>query len=544
MSSLEFRIPFRWRVAVNPARLLALAMLLAPPARADETAATAAPAATPLPLAQPSLRDVVRVTLQQQPEIRIAEQQVAVSRAVWQQARGQFDVILQAGISQRGDSAAISPMSQLLYGTGQTSLDTYTTNYYAAASKQFRFGMTTSASIQYNRVAQTALPAPYGQAVLVFSLVQPLLRGRGAESTAAPETAAKLQQEVTQLQLRYTISVRLRDTCIAYWNYVAAHQSVGRWLEAQERAQQLLADEQKLVQSGEHPASSLKLLAANLAEVAASAGEAERQRLVARQALGVAMGLPWEQLDRIGPPSDDFAKVAENSLPTAEQLGPLIKDSLARRADVLAAGTAIGSAQVAARAAQRALEPRLDVQADLGYAGLAEGSDAAPFFTAPYQNVSGVNFFAGLSLQYPVQNNAARGLLAQRQAEQAQAVLLRDNQSRQISSQVALLLASVVQAVRTLNSAEAAVAAYEGAVADEHKKLRAGLSTVFDLVQVQSRLNNAAQSALLARSRVATLIAAARFETGTLLSTQGTQSSINLDQLTVFPTVGSGTAGK
>lgn len=517
-------------------RILSLALLLATPARASQTAPDIAASA----LARPSLRDVVSFTLQQQPEIRIAETQVAASRALVRQARGQFDVILQAGLGQRGDSLAITPMSQLLYGSGLTSLNTYTTNYYAGATKQFRFGMTASASIQYNRIAQTALPVPYGQAVLVLSVVQPLLRGRGAESTAASETIANLQQEVSHLRLLYTISLRVRDTAIAYWNYVAAQQSVVRWAESEERAQQLMADEQRLVQSGEHPASSLKLLAANLAEVTATYLEAEQKRLEARQALGVAMGLSWEQLERIGPPHDDFATVDASSLPTAEQLGLLIKDSWTRRADVLAADTAIDTARIATRAAQRALEPRLDAQADLGYAGLAEGDGAAPFFAAPYQNVSGVNFFLGLNMQVPVQNNAARGLLAQRQAEQSQATLLRDNQRRQIGAQVALLAATLAQAVRSLNSALAAVAAYEGAVADECKKLRAGLSTIFDLVQVQSRLNTAAQSALVARLRVATLIVALRFETGTLLSPspQRAEGTIDLEQLTFVPAAG------
>lgn len=50
-----------------------------------------------------------------------------------------------------------------------------------------------------------------------------------------------------------------------------------------------------------------------------------------------------------------------------------------RRADVLAAIAQLRGTQVLLSAARRALDPQLDLQVNLGYAGLAEGSDAAPF---------------------------------------------------------------------------------------------------------------------------------------------------------------------
>lgn len=530
--SFHSRPTDRWRFR-HGQQLLGLLVLLS-------VASPAAGQTTPRDLPdRPSLREVVRWTLLQQPEIKLAEQQVVASRGALQQALGQFDFTLEAGISQRGDYAPISPLQQLTYGNPNRSLNTYTTNYYASASKQFSWGMTTSLSIQINRVDQNALLASYAQSVLVFSVVQPLLHGRGAESTAAAERAAKLQQEASQLQLRHVIAARLRDSCIGYWNYAAAHKSVERWVEAEERAKRLLLDEQRLVQAGEHPASSLKLLTANLSEVAVARADAERQRLEAQQGLGLAMGLRWEQLTGLGPPSDDFVAISADGLPSDRSLQALIQAAWERRPDLLAASTTIRTNQVLVRAAQRALQPQLDAEVDLGYAGLAEGSDAGPFFTAPYQNVAGVNFFAGLSLKYPAQNNAARGAAVQRQAEQARAVLTRDNLQRQIGAAVALLAGSLRIAVHGLESSEATVAAYQDAVEDERKKVRAGLSTIFELVQVQTRLNSSEQSALSARARVATLICQARFETGTLLTTHGADFAINLDQLSTFP----GTAG-
>ncbi len=532
-------IPVRGHQSVRIfARVLAIGILLLEPLHLRIPVASCTPStespAVPDPL---SLIDAVKVMLILQPEIRIAEQQVLWNRSLVQQALGQFDVNLQAGLSQRGDTVPISPLAQLTYQSGQQSLSTYTTNYYAAASKQFRFGMTSSLSLQYNRVDQNALPAPYGQSVLVFSVQQPLLRGRGADSTAAVETAAKIQQEVSELQLRQAIAQRIRDVCVAYWSYVASSQQISRWTEAETRARDMLSDEQRLVQLGQHPASNLKLLSANLAELTAARSDAQRQALEARQALGLAMGLSWQQTMQLGTPSTDFGSLPESSLPPPDHLQALIQSAWTQRADVLAASAMIRAAQTQSRAAQRGTEPRLDAQVDLGYAGLAEGTGAAPFFTAPYQNVAGLNFFAGLNFQFPVQNNTAKGLMLQRTTEQAQAVLVRDNLQRQIGGTLAVLAASLRAAVLSQSSTEAAVIAYQGAVEDERKKVRAGLSTTFDLIQVQSRLNTASQNALLARARVASLVAQARYESGMLVVPRGDQTVLHLEQLTTFPSV-------
>lgn len=50
-----------------------------------------------------------------------------------------------------------------------------------------------------------------------------------------------------------------------------------------------------------------------------------------------------------------------------------------------------------------------------------------------------MNFFTGFTLQYPLQCNAARGEVVQRDAEQKRAILVRDNRGRQIGAAVALL---------------------------------------------------------------------------------------------------------
>jgi outer membrane protein TolC len=395
--------------------------------------------------------------------------------------------------------------------------------------------MNVGASIQINRIARTAQDPATAQSLLVFSLAQPLLRGRGASATAAAESAAKLDAEVSLQQARQTTAQRLRDACLAYFAYGAAYQSVTRWMEAEQRAKRLLDEEERLVRASEHPAADLKLLAANLADVSASRSNAEQLALEARQRLGVAMGLSWDEIERIGAPADDFVHISMPSALSGDALSQLIKTAWESRPDVLAADLQVRSADIRAYAARRTLLPKLDLQANLGYAGLSEGNGAAPFFTAPYERVSGVNFLAGLSLEYPLQNNAARGELAQRDAESKRAELIRDNLKRQIGAALALVSSTLRTALITLQNAEASVAAYREAVENERKKVRAGLTTLFDVIQIEGRLNLAEQNLLTARARVAALTAQLRYESGTMLIQKGKQFAVSPELLATPP---------
>jgi outer membrane protein TolC len=509
---------------------------------ADPSSTWAAPPADE-PAPSPSAADTlsllaaVRTTLAMQPAIHIAEQQVQVGRGVLQNASGQFDVNLQAAISQRGDSAQ-QPQS-LIAMTGQAaSRTTYTTNYLLGINTQFRWGMTASASVQVNRIAQSDTDPAYGQAQVVFSFVQPLLRGRGSSSSAAAEKAAAINVQAYQLQLRHSIAMAVRDTCLSYWAYAVAYQSVSAWLEAEERAKLLLSDEERLVQAKEHAPADLRTLAANLADVQTARTQAQQQALAARQALGLAMGLGWSQIERLPPPGDSLAEVTEEARPAAAQAAVLVNQAPERRADLLAAMAQVKSAGVLSYAARRAREPRLDLQVDLGYGGLSDSNDATALITPLGDHVLGVNFLTGLSFQFPLQNNAARGALLQQEAAQKQLALLEGNLHRQVQVAVAFALTSLHKAVAAQSSAQAAVAAYRDAVLNERKRVRAGLSTLFDVIQLETRLNNADQTALSARATVATALAQLRFESGTLISSSGQSVALDLATLTTVPGAG------
>lgn len=484
-------------------------------------------AAAPAKETEPALGilDAVRCTLQRHPEIRLAQEAVRASQGALEVASGSFDTNILSSLSQRGDPQPAQPSITTLFGT----------LFSVGLNQQFRWGMSAASSLQVSHLAQPGTDQSAGQARLLFALIQPLLRGRGASSAAASERAAEIDWRESELELQHTIAVQVFATAAAYWNYVAAREAVTIRQAAEDRADLLLAQENRLVKAREHAAAELKKLEANLADARAARIDAERQTLEARQALGVVMGLPWRESGSLPAPRDPFAVVPRGGVPPIEAVPRLVEAALKRRPDYLAAQTAIRAAQVRAIGARRNLEPQMDLSAQLGYAVPTAGSGMDMLLGPSGYGPAGVSFFTGLSFQLPLQNRAARGLLRQREAEQRRAEILLDDLRRRIGAALALSLESLRTEALRLESTQLAIAAYREAVSNERKRLRAGLSTIFDVLLTESRLTSAELNGTEARLRVAMALLRLRFESGTLIEPAGDWRTIGMDQLTRLP---------
>jgi outer membrane protein TolC len=481
-----------------------------------------------------SLLDAVKTTLARQPQIKVQEETVHFDRGVTENATGQFDWSVYGTLGDRGETLPQTHYYQSING----NLANLTTNVAATQlglAKQFRWGMSVRPTLSLSRTTLTGEDPASGTARVNFQVIQPLFRGRGASSVAALETAAKIAEEAAMLSLRHIIAQQIQATAAAYWSYREARDAVAILVGAEERARLLLTDEQSLVNAGEHPPADLKQLEANLADQQAALIEGKRAEGSARQALGLVMGLPWREIDALAPPSDAFFTIDDKTLPDTAAIARLIDLALARRNDLAAARATVRSAGVLTTAARRNLEPQLDLEVDLGYNGLSEGNGAATFFTPVYDRIGGVNFYGGLNMQFPVENHVARGVLVQAEATQKRFSIQSGDLDRIASSNVSIAVGNLRGSAYRLHSADQAVAAYRIAVENERKRQKAGLSTLFDVVQIETRLTTAETNALNARRDMALALTALRFETGTLIDGDPHGGGITLEQLTTLP---------
>ncbi|HEY6323907.1 MAG TPA: TolC family protein [Thermoanaerobaculia bacterium] len=484
------------------------------------------PAQAPDVAAAAGLLDVVRLLLENDPNLALAQSQVLAAQGVQRSATGKFDPLL---ANQLNAADLTAPLTETESGDRRTVQETL------SLTQLLRSGLSLTPQLSLLRVADTTLgPGLATVGTLAFTVRQPLLRGRGREVNAAAETAAGGEVAARRLDLVQTTAQRILTTTSQYWTVAAARRSLDILGASEGSARQLLEDTRKLVAVDLTPAAELVQVAANLAAKESSRIGGERALFQARQDLGKDVGLAPDRIAALPLPDAPLPTIAPESLPPAAA-GRLVETAIARRADVRAARQRLAESEVLLRAAENELEPQLDLLLSPGYSGLTSGTSPGSFFAAAYRHVPGAMLSFGFSLSWPVGNHAAQGDVIQAQAAREQSRLAVDVLVKGIGADVPSALDAVIQSVRQLERASGSVRLFEQAVANEEKKLRAGTSTLIDVITQRDRLTAAQQDEISARLALALALVQLRFQTGTLLTENGNWNELQAGSITTIP---------
>ncbi|PYQ77777.1 MAG: hypothetical protein DMG01_13685, partial [Acidobacteria bacterium] len=98
--------------------------------------------------------------------------------------------------------------------------------------------------------SNNALFNPQFNSNLSFAYVQPLLRNFRIDSTRQQLQVSKINRDISDVQLRATITNTLSNVRNAYWDYVFAVQSVEVATKSVTLAEQLVKDNQTRVEVG------------------------------------------------------------------------------------------------------------------------------------------------------------------------------------------------------------------------------------------------------------------------------------------------------
>lgn len=172
-------------------------------------------------------------------------------------------------------------------------------------------------------------------------------------------------------------------------------------------------------------------------------------------------------------------------------------------------------------AAQRDLDPTLDLILNAGYYGLDDENGYKGYHRAFYDTTSELNASVALNFSCPLGNHTASGILLQRHSEYNQTHIRILDLKRNIFSEVAVALQALSNAIHELETAARAVTSYEAAVENEVMKLKMGMSTAFKLVDLEDRRQNALLTELSARQRYADALIQLRLATGSLVAWYG-----------------------
>jgi outer membrane protein TolC len=401
------------------------------------------------------------------------------------------------------------------YTTSQTAgadiLNTISLTGNTGLSQNFKWGGG-NATLSWNnsRVAnsnQFATRNPTLNSGLTASFIQPLLRNFRVDSTRASLKVTRLNQQISENQLKATLTNTLSTVRNAYWDLVYAVQAVDAAQSSYDLATRLVQDNRTRVEIG------------TMAPIDVVQAEAEaatrRQTLVQAQATRRTAELALKRLIVSGT-EDDAWKSELNPVdrpafqPTPIDVDAAIRRALDQRTDVAQAKEQIAINDVQVKLLTDQTLPALDLTASYGVAGIGGTQYVRSGLGGSIQEVIPSGFGRALSslstptwnvavnFSYPIGTSSAEATLgrARIQVQQAQA------QVKQIELQIATEVTNAALTVQSnaerVQAASVARDLAQKRLEAENSKFEVGMSTNYFVVQAQRDLADAQNTELRA----------------------------------------------
>ncbi len=374
------------------------------------------------------------------------------------------------------------------------------------------------------------------RAVIGFDVELPLGRGRGVESAGAAERAANVDYEASLAAITHAASVSVYDTVLAYWNLVGAQQSLAAWEQSLDLQSRLVELTQALIDADELARVEITQAQARRADLQGQVDAARRRVYAARVDLARVIGL--EVVDGAQVPSAADSFPTPPPVPELERLafGSLPEQAVARRYDYRAARQLQESGKILLRAAEIDLAPDATLTLGLSTSGLDEDANVLDGLEgALFGRWVGPSAKVGLAVDWPLANNTQLGRLTQQDSLYRQRAISTVDLERTIKANVVLASGQLKEAAVEMQRNAEAVELYRTTVANELEKLRLGSSTVIDALYTEQRLTDATLALVASQLRYAQILAALRYESGTLISDQPDGKLVKADSLVTLP---------
>jgi outer membrane protein len=413
-------------------------------------------------------------------------------------------------------SATILPSSQTQLGTGGAAVsDTMTFNGGVAQSLPWGGGSFSAALNNFRRssTSNNALFNPLFQSTWSFAYTQPILRNFSIDSTRQQLAVTRINRDISDVQLRATITNTLSNVRNAYWDYVFAVQSVDVAQKSVDLAMKLVQDNQTrvevgtmapidVVQAQSQAATARQNLAAVLQTMRTS--ELVLKRLIVSGTEDSNWNATLDPVDR-----PDF-------VPQTIDLEAAIRNALSQRTDLEIAKKSMLENDVTLRFLRDQLKPQADlalsyVPQGLGGTQLNRQSNGTlgsnivstvpggitDAFSSLFHNQY-PQWTAQVNFSYPLGTSSQEASVARARIQLSQV----QAQVKQVELQVATDVTNAAVTARSnIERVQAAQAARELAqkqLEAEQSKFEVGMSTNYNVIQSQRDLATAQNNELQA----------------------------------------------
>jgi HAE1 family hydrophobic/amphiphilic exporter-1 len=341
---------------------------------------------------------------------------------------------------------------------------------------------------------------------------QPLLRNFKIDSNRQNILLTKVSQSITDLQLQQDVTSTSHNVRVAYYNLLGAIANMQVAQDTLDIAQQSYRDNQRRVEAGTIAKSDLITSEAEVAtdQEFVIEGEAGIQR--AEDNLRALIMNPTQQgFWTLTFNPTDQATMAPRSI----DVDAAIKNAFQNRTDIQALKKQIEGTDIRLKYAQNQKQPEIDLQARYGVTGIGGTQyqydtsgltnnvigTSVHSFGSVLQDVLDNNFrqwSVALNFSYPLGTSPMDALAAQTRIQRKQIDTSMSNLQLEVATAVRDAARSVETNLKRVESTSKAADLAQERLDNENKRFAVGLSTTFELQQVQRDLTSANQRKLQA----------------------------------------------
>jgi outer membrane protein TolC len=464
-----------------------------------------------------TLEDAVKLTLERNLDIAVQRLNPEISDLGIATARAAYFPALTSTLLAQGQTTAST--NSIGGGAAAVGVTNDAANWNGGLAQNLRYGGGSySLTLNNTRATSTSTVSLYNPSYTPLwsaQFTQPLLRNFATDSNRQQLQVSRLNRDISDVQLKSTITNTVSNVRNAYWDYVFAVQSVDVAKQSLDLANKQVEDNQTRVQVGTmapidvvqaqaQSASALQNLVVAQAQMRTS--ELALKRLIVSGTEDPNWNVTIDPVDR-----PDFR-------PEAIDLDAAIRRALSQRTDLAIAQKDVQANDVTLKYLSDQTKPQADLQANYGLSGiggtqLIRANNGVGTTTNPVTGTVPGNYFDSLSslfgASYPrwtVQLNFSYPLgLSTQQASVARArVQLNQVQAqlKQIELQVATEVTNQAITIRSnaerVQAAQSARELAQKQLDAENSKFAVGMSTNYFVITAQNQLATAQNNELQA----------------------------------------------
>jgi outer membrane protein TolC len=417
-------------------------------------------------------------------------------------------------ISTFGQRSQVTPPSSQLNGGQRVANDTLT---YNTGLSQFLpwGGGQYQVTWNNNRTNTSNIFANYNPSYttnLTGFFSQPLLRGLAIDQNRQQLRITQINRDISEVQLRATITSTLATVRNAYWDFVFATEALGVAQQSLDLAEKLIQDNQARVEAG-------AMAPIDVVEAQAEAA-ARRQALAQVEATALTVELALKRLIVEGTEDPLWrAKLVATDRPQFRpepiDIDGAVAAALSKRTDLEQAQRQLESTDVTLKYLRNSSLPALDAVATYGLQGLGgtqfirqgSGLGSVIIGTVPggYRDalsaVGSASFptwNVSLNLSYPIFGNANDAQYARARVQRNQSLAQIKALELRVATEVTSAALAVQSNQKRVDAATASRSLSQRRLEAEQSKFEVGLSTNFFVVQAQRDLQDAQNAELRA----------------------------------------------